>query len=237
MTSNSFQKSKNPNSQNSNDSEPGNTGLSLTSSPSLTTYPNDLIGVGILSLGNRESGKWIPQGFWYSSKTVGQNKVFCILHDPDLKRSRVVPLSTLQASPTVKSLRLTKLNSKRNEDENSLRNLIYSTTSSQNIPSSKIISYILTKFVDCDPEECFNDQVLSEKNLLRKDLNVLDRIDQNIQKIRSHVLNLHAQSPSPSSPDVSSDFSVTTEIFEPETLTNVEKFEKNFFVEIYTFFK
>lgn len=206
------------------------------------TYQNDLIGVGILSLGNRETGKWLPQGFWYSSKTFGQNKVFCILcndkdQSPDVKRSRVVPLSRLQASPTIKSLRLTRLISKK--DESSLRNLIYSTASSGAVPPQKIITTILTKFVNCEKGlDCDVEDVSG--NTSHQNHNVLDQIDKNIQRIRSHVLNLHDKSvPSDSSCDVQNgnDFSVTTEIFEPDTLGNVEKFEKDFFVEIYTFFK
>ena len=220
--------SKSPNNVNGSSSEK-NTMIKSENTHTFSTYPNDLIGVGILSLGNRQTGKWIPQGFWYSSKTFGQNKVFCILCKGTTDRSRHVPLSTLQMSNSVKSLRLTRV--KVIDDENSLRNLIYSTTSlDSEISSSKFISTILTKFQIC--------KVRSKKARQPHSTElVLDQIDKNIQKIRDHVKNLNEKSASPPEPeDQPDDFSITAEI-EPSTLLDVEHFEKKFFEEIYTFFK
>ena len=96
-------------------------------------------GIGIVSIVDVNIGQWIPIGFWYDSRSFGQNKIFCIVNQSNScdVNTQKFSQSTSQQSfqPMVKHLSLSDVekNTKsiklikilNNNYESLLRNLIF----------------------------------------------------------------------------------------------------------------
>lgn len=219
--------------------------------------PNHLRGVGLLYLGNPQTGQWIPNGFWYDSKIFGQSTIQCIIcsreNGGEQKFYSSNPYQCLSLSNLqhyVSSLRLMKLN---DMDDTNFRNLIYTfisskfknsgtsevTTSEEHCDlkenCTKTILDLVKKYVHCSIKEINSKKIQTTLSKTLERGNKSEQIDDKLDKIRKHLDKLRIEKTNDKK------FSTRPEIIpescSPDIILDLNKFEREYFSEVYTYFK